>query len=299
MDQVIKALAHEGRIRIIVAKTTDLVEKARVIHDTEPTASAAFGRLLSMAAIMGTTLKHPDEKITCSVRGDGPIVKMMAVANQAGQVKGFIGQPHVHFINETTKKLDVARAIGAGTLEVVKDMRLKSNFTSTIHLISSEIGEDFAQFFTVSEQTPSAVSVGVLVGENKEILASGAIVIQMMPGATEEDILTAEHVVKHLKPVSTIIAEGQNPKEITQALFEDVVILDEIEIQYVCDCSRHRTRSALKLVDILDLKDMLLEDEQAEIVCQFCKEKYLFDREDLAEIIKEKIAFDENKKHSH
>ncbi len=299
MDRVIKALAHDGRIRIIVAKTTDLVEKARIIHDTHPTVSAAFGRLLSMSTIMGSMLKNPNEQITCTIRGDGPIVKIMAISNLNGEIKGYVAQPHVHFINENTKKLNVAKAIGAGTLEVVKDMKLKSNFTSTIHLVSSEIGEDFAQYFTVSEQTPSAVSVGVLVDKDHSVLAAGAIVIQMMPDATEEDILEAEHVIKHLKPVSTIFAEDQNPQDIAKALFYDVTIIGEQTLEYVCDCSRQRTHDALKLVDILDLKDMLLEDEQAEVICQFCKTQYLFDKLDLAEIIKEKIDFNENKKHSH
>jgi molecular chaperone Hsp33 len=252
-----------------------------------------------MSAIMGSMQKNKQDKITCTIRGDGPLIKLMAVSENNGNIKGFVAQPHVHFINHENKKLDVAKAVGEGTLEVIKDMGLKANFTSTIRLVSSEIGEDFAQYFTVSEQTPSAVSVGVLVDQDNTILASGAIVIQMMPGAQEEDILMAEHVVAHLKPVSTIIAEGQEPEAIALALFEDVQIVDKQPLQYVCDCSKERTRSALCLVDIMDLKDMLLEDEQAEVICEFCKEKYVFDRDDLAKIIREKIDFDENKRRSH
>mgnify|MGYP001069225415 CR=1 FL=1 len=298
MDQVIKALAHDGRIRIIVAKTTDLVETARLIHDTHPTASAAFGRLLSMSAIMGSMLKNPDDQITCTIRGDGPLIKLMSISDYQGNIKGFVAEPHVHLINDTSKKLDVAKAIGNGTMEIVKDMGLKTNFTSTIRMVSSEIGEDFAHYFTISEQTPSAVSVGVLVNQDHSIAASGAIVIQMMPGAQDEDIAIAEHVVAHLKPVSTIIAEGQKPKDIAMALFQDVQILDEHSLQYECDCSRERTKSALKLVDIVDLKDMLLEDGQAEIICHFCKKQYVFDQDDLTQIMKEKIEFDEHKRHS-
>src|SRR5690554_801791 len=204
MDQVVKALAHQGSIRILFADITELVSHAQKIHDTLPTASAALGRLLSVTAIIGSMLKNENDQITCSIRGDGPLIKTTAVSNSKGQVKGFVSEPHVHYINEQTKKLDVARAVGKGTLEVIKDMGLKSNFTSSIDLVSGEIGEDFAQYFTVSEQTPSAVSVGVFVDQDNTVLSAGAIVIQMMPNAQQEDILAAEHVIKHLKPVSTI-----------------------------------------------------------------------------------------------
>lgn len=296
MDQVIKALAHKGSIRILVAETTELVKHAQKIHDTLPSATAALGRLLSVTAIMGSMLKNENDQITCSIRGDGPLIKITAVSNSKGEVKGYVSQPHVHFINENTKKLDVAKAIGNGTLEVIKDMGLKSNFTSSIDLVSGEIGEDFAQYFTISEQTPSAVSVGVLVNEDNTVLSAGAIIIQLMPNAQEEDIIVAENVIKNLKPVSTIFNEGQIPTEVVKMLFSDVDILDVQDLKYDCNCSRERIRSALALVDVMDLKDMLHEDNQAEIVCQFCKENYLFDENELAVIIKEKITFDENKR---
>lgn len=296
MDQVIKALAHQGRIRILVANTTELVRYAQRIHETYPTASAALGRLLSVTAIMGSMLKNKEDQITCTIRGDGPLIKTTAISNSKGQLKGYVVEPSVQFINKQTKKLDVAKAIGRGTLEVIKDMGMKHSFVSSVDLVSSEIGEDFAQYFTVSEQTPSAVSVGVLVGEDNQVLSAGAIVIQMMPDAQEEDILAAEHVIKNLKPVSTIFNEGQDAKNVARSLFSDVDILDAQPLQYHCDCSFKRIRSGLKMIDVVDLKDMLIEDEQAEVICHFCKEKYVFDKHELAEIIKEKIEFDENKR---
>lgn len=296
MDQVIKALAHQGRIRVLVANTTELVRHAQRIHETYPTASAALGRLLSVTAIMGSMLKNKEDQITCTIRGDGPLIKTTAISNSKGQLKGYVVEPSVQFINKQTKKLDVAKAIGRGTLEVIKDMGMKHSFVSSVDLVSSEIGEDFAQYFTVSEQTPSAVSVGVLVGEDNQVLSAGAIVIQMMPDAQEEDILAAEHVIKNLKPVSTIFNEGQDAKNVARSLFSDVDILDAQPLQYHCDCSFKRIRSGLKMIDVVDLKDMLIEDEQAEVICHFCKEKYVFDKHELAEIIKEKIEFDENKR---
>lgn len=297
MSELVKALAHEGRIRVIVANTTELVESARQIHDTYPTATAAFGRLLGISAIMGSMLKNDNDQITCSIRGDGPLIKLMAAANSQGHVKGYVVEPHVHLINEKTQKLDVGKAVGNGTLEVIKDMGLKSNFTSTIDLVSGEIGEDFAHYFTISEQTPSAVSLGVLVGEANEVQAAGALLIQMMPDANEEDILAAEHVIKYLKPISTIFHEGQKAEDVIKSLFKDIEILETMPIEYECNCSKERTKSALKLIDAIDLNDMIHEDEQAEIICQFCKKKYVFDQEELKEILKDKIAFDEHKKH--
>jgi molecular chaperone Hsp33 len=297
MSEIVKALAHQGRIRVIVANTTELVETARKIHDTYPTASAAFGRLLGITAVMGSMLKNKEDQITCSIRGDGPLIKIMAVSTSDGRTKGYVVEPHVHLINSKTQKLDVGKAVGSGTLEIIKDMGLKSNFTSTIDLVTGEIGEDFAQYFTISEQTPSAVSLGVLVGENNEVISAGALLIQMMPDATEEDILAAEHVIKYLKPISTIFHEGQSSEEVVKSLFGDVEILEVKQIEYVCNCSKERTKNALRLIDPIDLNDMIHEDEQAEIVCQFCKKQYVFDKEELKEILKEKIAFDEHKKH--
>lgn len=296
MSEIVKALAHDGKIRIIIAETTELVETARKIHDTYPTASAAFGRLLSISAIMGSMLKNKDDKTTCSIRGDGPLIKLMAVSDSQGNTKGYVVDPHVHFINPINNKLDVGKAVGQGTLEVIKDMGMKSNFTSTIDLVSGEIGEDFAHYFTISEQTPSAVSVGVLVGEDNSVLASGALIIQMMPDATEGDILAAEHVIKYLKPMSTIFYEGQTAGEVAMSLFPDVEILGTQPIKYECNCSKERTRSALKLIDTLDLNDMIHEDEAIDMVCQFCNKQYVFDKVELKEILKEKLAFNEDKK---
>ena len=297
MDQVINALAHDGHIRIIVAETTQLVKEAQRIHDTYPTASAALGRLLSITAIMGSMLKIEHDQITTTIYGDGPLHKSMAVAKSNGDIKGYISNPHVHLINEKTQKLDVAQAIGNGHLEVIKDMSLKHNFISTTDLVSGEIGEDFAHYFTVSEQTPSALSVGVLVDTDNEILSAGALLIQMMPDADEGDILAAEHVITHLKPISQIFHEGQNPKEVALALFEDVEILESRPLQYQCDCSKERTRRALKLLDLSDLKEMVKEDQEVDIECHFCASNYHFDEAELIEIINEKVAHDENKRH--
>ena len=296
MDQVVKALAHNQRIRILVAKTTNLVQHAHQIHDTHPTASAALGRLLSVTAIMGSMMKNKNDQVTSTVYGNGPLRKTMAIAKSNGEIKGYVSEPHVHFINDN-QKLDVARAIGNGHLEVIKDLGLKNNFTSTIDLVSGEIGEDFAHYFTISEQTPSAVSVGVLVSEDNDILAAGAIIIQMMPGAQEVDILAAEHVIKHLKPVSQMFHEGQNPKDIALALFEDVEILESLPLYYKCDCSKERTRRALMLIDLIDLKDIVREDKEIDVTCQFCQNNYHFDEQELLDIIKEKVQHDADRRH--
>jgi len=291
MDQLIRALAHQGKIRIFVATTTQLVEEARQKHNTYPTASAALGRLLSVGVCMGSMLKSKDEKVSLIIRGDGPLKTLMVDANNQGIVRGFAANPQVHLISPITQKLDVAAAIGAGKLQIIKDMNMKTNYTSTIDLQSGEIGEDFAYYFTVSEQTPSAVSVGVMVDTDSSILAAGAIIIQMMPDADSIDIEIAEHVVKHLKPVSQMIAEGMQAKDIASVLFDDVEILSAIPVKFECSCSKNRMRQALLTIEAKDLKEMINEDHGCELTCHFCNTVYEFTEEECIDIFREKVNY--------
>lgn len=299
MSVIVKALAHHGNIRVFVIDSTDMVKEAQAIHQTQPTASAAFGRLLTISAMMGAMLKDKDEKLTISINGENDIKRMLVDVNALGHIRGYITNPLVNHINLKTKKLDVAKAIGKGSLVVVKDMGLKTNFTSTVDLTTSEIAEDFANYFTVSEQTPSAVSLGVLVNPDGTIRSAGGIVIQMMPGASEQDISIAEHVVAHLKPASQIFDEKMSPKEVALALFQDVEILSEQQIIYHCNCSEDRIKGALSLIDAIDLKEMIQEDHGANIVCQFCNKEYQFSEDVLKDILKKKAEHVENKGYTH
>lgn len=286
MDTLVKALAHEGAIRLIVADTTQTVQEAVRRHQTLPTASAALGRTLSMTAILGSMLKDIEGKITVQINGGGPLGTILADGNGKGEVRGFVSNPDVHFINVESHKLDVGRAVGKeGTLKVIRDLKLKDDFTGTVELQTGEIAEDFAYYFTLSEQTPSAVSLGVLVNEHNEVVAAGGLIIQMMPHATEADIQIAEDVIKHLKPISTLIKEGMTPNEIANALFQDVEVLGMSTVNFKCDCSRERMFEALSTLKKDEIKSMIEEDHGAEMVCHFCNTPYRFTPEELGTLL--------------
>lgn len=287
MDTLVKALAHQGAIRIIVCDTTETVKHAAQIHQTYPTSTAALGRTLSAAALMGSMLKEENAKISIQINGGGPLGSIIADVNSKCEVRGFVGNPDVLLINEDTHKLDVGKAVGNnGTLRVTKDLKLKDKFTGTVELQTGEIAEDFAYYFTVSEQTPSAVSLGVLVDENNEVIASGGLMIQMMPFATEADIQIAEDVVQHLKPISTMIHEGMKPQEIAEAIFQDVSILSTQAVTFKCDCSKERMFEALRTLKNHELLEMIEEDHGAELSCHFCNSQYRFTEDELRSLIK-------------
>lgn len=288
MAYIIRGTVAEGTIRVFVAITTDLVEKARKIHTLSPTASAALGRLLTSASIMGTMLKGEKDTLTLSMNGGGPAGNLVVVANSSGNVKGYISNPSVDPPLNEKGKLDVGGAIGKnGFLNVVKDLGLKEPYTSQVPIYTGEIGDDIAYYFTVSEQTPSAVAVGVLVDRDISIKSAGGLVVQMMPGANENigDIIT--YRLEEIPPLSTLIAEGKSGEDILNLLFDDMglKIHDKFEIDYVCDCSRERVERALIALGKAELQNLHDEEESIELECHFCDKKYRFSKEDIRELI--------------
>jgi len=264
-----------------------LVGIAQKFHQTWPTATAALGRVLSIGGIMGAMLKSEEEKITINVNGNGPIGTIMVNAYADGRLKGFVSNPEVHYTYNDTGKLAVGTAVGKdGYLEVIKDLGMKQNFTGRVDLVSGEIGEDFAYYFTSSEQTPSAVSVGVLVNDDHTVLAAGALLIQLLPDANEQDIETAEEALKRLEPMSTMIHAGLSTKEIIARAFDDVEILETRKIYFLCDCSRERMLHALSTISQADLLEMAEDETPCEIHCQFCNTYYQFDASELRGLIK-------------
>lgn len=285
-DRLLKALAREGRVRIYICDTTKLVQEAKDRHDLWPTASAALGRMLSVGVMMGSNLKSEKEKLNLTINGGGPIGTMMVDAYSDGSVRGFVGDPHVHYQYNDTGKLAVGIAVGKnGYLEVKKDMGMKEDFGGKVALQSGEIGDDFAFYFALSEQTPSIVSVGVLVDVDNNIISSGGLMIQMMPDATEEDIVATEKIVSTLKPMSTLIKEGIPLEIILRELYEDVKVLEEREVKFSCNCSRERMHAALTTLGIDELNAMINEDHGCEINCQFCGDSYQFSEDELKEIV--------------
>ena len=237
-DKLVKGLIRNKKVRVYLCKTTDLCELARVKHDLWPTSLAALGRVLSVTAILGGMLKNDDEKVTVHINCNGPIGTIMTDVYKDWHVRGFGGDPHLMLVDNHTNKLAVGAIVGKdGYLRVIKDTGLKDDFAGTVKLISGEIGEDFAYYFTVSEQIPTAVSVGVLVDEKNSVIAAGALVIQMMPDANEDDIVYSEELIKDIGSISQQILNQQDVSKLAIKLFKDIEILEETELSFRCDCS--------------------------------------------------------------
>lgn len=287
-DEIVIAEALDGQIRIHAACTTALVEQARMHHHCMPTSAAALGRTLTVTAIMASDLKGENEKVTAMFNGHGPAGTVLAQADAKGYVKGFIGDPNLYLVREDGH-LAVGQAIGTdGNLTVSRDMGLKEPFTGVSKIQSGEVGDDFAYYFAISEQTPSVVGVGVLVSPDGTIKASGGLIYQLLPNATEEAISFCENVAATQKPVSELIDSGLSLDEIIHTYFSDANILDRRNIQWHCECSKERFAASLMTLKDSEIEEMINDEKGAECVCQYCNTAYQFTSEDLKEILKQK-----------
>ncbi|MDD8049120.1 MAG: Hsp33 family molecular chaperone HslO [Thomasclavelia sp.] len=287
-DYLVRGLVNSKNCRVFACNTTKLTEEARVKHDMWPTASAALGRVMAVTLMMGAMNKSHD-KISITINGGGPIGTIITTTNSDGTVKGFVGDPHTHYTYNDTGHLAVGIAVGKeGTLQVIRDMGLKEPFTGTVPLQTGEIGDDFSYYFMVSEQTPSVVSVGVLVDEDNSVLSAGGFIIQLLPEATEDDISYIENKIKDFPPISKLIHEGKTPEEVLKMLFDDVEITDHQDLSFKCDCSKEKFESGLMTLPTDEIQAMIDEDNGCEVHCQFCGKDYKFTKEDLQKILKEK-----------
>lgn len=290
-DKIVRATAKDGMVRIIAGITTNLVNEGTQIHECTPVASAAFGRMLTAGALMGTTLKSDKEVTTLKINGNGEAKGITVTAHNDASVKGFIGNPYIDRPLNEKGKLDVGGAVGTnGLLYVIKDLGLKDPYVGQVPIQTGEIAEDFAYYFTVSEQTPSAVSLGVLVDKDLSIKAAGGFIVQMMPGADEllADVIT--YRLEEIPPITTMISEGKTIEEILEFIFDgmDLKILESLEPQYKCDCSRDRVEKALISIGKEDLEEIYNDGKTEEIVCNFCNKKYEFTNENIGELLKNK-----------
>lgn len=239
-DRLIRGTAMNGRVRAFAVQTTELVEELRRRHDTFPTATAAMGRTVTAAAIMGAMLKG-EEKLTIQVKGDGPIGQVVADANAKGEVRGYVSNPHVHLPSNSMGKLDVAGAVGTeGFVNVTKDLGLKEPYRGSVPIISGELGEDFTYYFAKSEQTPSAVGVGVLVDTDNSVIVAGGFIVQLLPGLTDDEITVIEKAIGTMPQVTSLLDEGHGLEELLRRVLPDVQIMDEMDIHFHCECSRER-----------------------------------------------------------
>ena len=281
-----KTLAYEGFVRAYAVNATETIAEAQRRHDTWNTSSAALGRTMIGALMLGATLKGED-KMTLKIEGNGPAGAIVVDSNGKGEVKGYIKNPHISLPLNEVGKIDVRGAVGTeGMFTVIKDLGLKEPFSGQTPIVSGEIGEDFTYYLAVSEQIPSAVGVSVLVDTDDSIKTAGGFMIQIMPGASDEIIDQIEARLKETARISTLLDEGQTPEEILQKLLatDDVEFLETMSVQFKCDCSKEKMDKALITVGKDELQAMIDEDHGCELSCQFCNKKYQFSEEELKEI---------------
>ena len=287
-DQIIKFLAHDGKISVTCASTTNLVEEARKLHDLSPVSTAVLGRVLTMTALMGCEMKNKTDKLTIQIKGNGPIGKIVAVSDNYPHVKAYVTNPRVDIPLNEFGKIDVGGAVGnEGFINVIKDIGLKEPYIGVSPLTSGEIAEDFANYYQTSEQKQTAVALGVLVDKNG-VRASGGYIITPMPDATLEEISIVEQAIFKAGAMSRMLDEQLSLKEIAQKITGDkkVQVIDaSIEPVYECGCSKEKFAESLITLGKEQLTELIEEDEKAEIVCQFCNKKYNFDKKELEEIL--------------
>ena len=288
VDKITRYLAYDGKISIMCAETTKLVEEARKIHDLSPVATAAFGRLLTISAIMGNEMKSKEDKLTVQMKGNGPLGTMLVTADNFPRVKGYVANPYIDLPLNEFGKLDVGGAVGInGYLQVIKDIGLKDPYIGVSALTSGEIADDFANYLVKSEQRQSAVALGVLVDKNG-VRKSGGYIINAMPDATEKEISKIEKAVFEAGAISKMLDNNLSLEEIAKKVTGDKnikVIQDNVEPKYECDCSKENMEKALEKIGKKELAEIIEEDGKAEIVCHFCNKKYNFSKEELEKIL--------------
>ena len=294
-DGILHISLLEGQARAILIESTGLVQRAKEIHGLSKIATAALGRTLTATAMLGSMLKGSDESVTASIRGGGPIGTVLAVSNEKCEVKGYVDNPAID-LPRTGPKLPVGAAVGKdGRLTVIKDMHMREPYVGQVNLVSGEIAEDFAMYFTASEQTPSLVSLGVLVSDEK-VESAGGLIVQLMPGASEAAIQSIEMSAGMFMDISGTMKEYHLDGAVDQLLMHlQPEVLERRETCYRCDCSRERVERALITLGAKELGDMIGEQHGAQVDCHFCNKRYAFTEDDLKALLAAATAKDDKK----
>lgn len=289
-DCLIRGNSIDGGIRIVAAVTTDLVNEAQRIHHTYPVATAALGRVLTAAALMGAGLKGEDDSITLQFKGDGPLSYIVAVTDSQSRVRGYAANPLVDRPLNDKGKLDVGGALGQGYLSVIRDLGLKEPYIGQIPLVSGEIAEDLTMYYAQSEQIPTAVALGVLVDTDNSVISAGGFIVQLMPEATEETAQKLEEIIKNIPAVTSMISDGMSCEDIIFKVTEGFDMLlenKEIHPVYECKCSKEKMERALVSIGRDELSKIIEEQGCAELTCQFCDNKYEFSKMELEDLLKQ------------
>lgn len=286
-DYIVRATAADSQIRAFAATTRQVVETARVRHNTSPVATAALGRLLTAGAMMGSMMKNDTDMLTLQIRGNGPIEGITVTADSHANVKGYVGNPDV-MLPPRNGKLDVGGAVGVGLLTVIKDMGLKEPYSWQTILVSSEIAEDLTYYFANSEQVPSSVGLGVLMEKDNTVRCAGGFIIQMMPFAREQTICRLEENLKKVSSVTSLLNQGYTPEQLLEVLFEGLglEVTDTVPAQFYCNCSKERVEHAVASIGRKEIQEMIQDGEDIEVKCHFCNTAYRYTVEELREIIK-------------
>ena len=294
MNKLVRCLSEDGTVLVMAADTTELVETARRYHETSKVCSAALGRLLTAASLMGTLLKSDDYSLTLRINGGGPAGSVIAVGDPHGNVRGYVMNPHIEMPLNEKGKLDVGGALGAGILTAIKDMGLKEPYVGQVPIVSGEIAEDIANYFAVSEQIPTVCGLGVLVNPDLTVKAAGGYLIQLLPFAPESCIDILEKNVNSLPSVTQMLTSGITAEEMAMKVLEGLEpnVLDEFNCGYKCDCSKERVENALISLGREELTKMAAEGEKIEICCHFCDKKYYFTSEEIKSIRDNMVYFD-------
>ena len=288
MDYIQRAITGDGAVRAMAAITTDMVEEARKIHSLSKTTTAALGRTLTAAALMGANMKGERDSITLSIDGGGPAGKIIAVSDSSANVKGYVTNPDAE-VPPKNGKLDVGGVVGTrGMLGIIRDMGLKEPYVGKVELATGEIGDDIAKYYAQSEQIPSVVALGVSVNTDGSVKAAGGLIIQVMPGATDEQITNLEKMVSELPPMTKVISEGATAEDIigfALASF-DSYTMEKGNVSYKCDCSMERIEKAILSLGRKEIEDIIEKQGGAEITCHFCNKTYDVTKERLQSFLK-------------
>ena len=299
MDKLVRAITKDGSVKAVAVVTKDLTERVRNIHKTLPVATAALGRALAAASMMGNALKEENASLTLQIKGGGPLGTVLAVSDHLGNVRGYVQNPQVDVPLREDGKLDVGRAVGAdGTLTVIKDIGLKEPYIGSVGLLGGEIAEDLAAYFVESEQIPTACALGVLIDRDQSVKAAGGYIIQLLPGAGEDVIAKVEGGVMAAGAVTALLDRDPDPEALLRTVLSDfeVEILETAPIEYKCYCSRDRVERALISMGVAELEDLLAEQGGCELGCQFCDKVYRFTDKELQAIIDQMKAQKREKK---
>lgn len=286
-DYIVRASLANDSVRAFAISSTHLVAEARERHRTLPVVTAALGRRLSAGAIMGSMMKGDKDIVTISLKGDGPAGYITVTADSHGHVKGFPGNPNVDIPRKYAGKLDVGTAVGRGLLTVSYDLGLKEPYSGQVEIQTGEVAEDLAYYFTVSEQLPSAVGLGVMVDTDSSVKHAGGFIVQLLPDAPEDVIELLEKKLANLEPVTTMMEQGMTPEEMLLHIFEgvDIEFTERHDVKFYCDCSKEKVKRALAAISDKDLQDIVNDDEDIEVKCFFCNTAYKFSIADIKDIL--------------